>query len=79
MSDENKKFSGELKPEPIKKVQAIKEKFVSVMNHQNATFEFSTKNNFYRFLPWEVKQLPASEIDDPGFKQASQYLSIKGV
>ena len=64
----------------VEKVQKpMKPKTVTVFFRQNRKFDLHVARQVVEFGPHESKEIPVEWLDDPGFKQAAKYFTVKGV
>lgn len=52
---------------------------MTVRFQQNRSFELHVARQVVTFGPYEVREIPAEWLDDPGFRQAQKYFTVKGV
>lgn len=54
-------------------------KTVKVVFRQNRKFDLHIARQVIEFGPHETREIPAAWLDDPAFKQAAKYFTVKGV
>jgi hypothetical protein len=75
MSKDKNEYTGDIE---ANYKQSIKKKYLVLLN-KNSPKEFSIGRIWYRFEPFEIKEMTESEINHKDFIQQKNYFSIKEV